>query len=30
MTSDRSSRQSSVDKKFTATLRKSPSKGGWT
>jgi hypothetical protein len=30
MTSDRSSRQGSIDKKFTATLQKSPSKGGWT
>jgi hypothetical protein len=30
MTSDRSSRQSSIDKKFTATLQKSPNKGGWT
>jgi uncharacterized protein DUF1905 len=30
MTSDRSSRQSSIDKRFTATMQKSPNKGGWT
>jgi hypothetical protein len=30
MASDRSIRQSSIDKKFTATLQKSPNKGGWT
>jgi hypothetical protein len=30
MASDRSIRQGSIDKKFTATLQKSPNKGGWT
>jgi uncharacterized protein DUF1905 len=30
MPSDRSIHQSSIDEKFTATLRKSPAKGGWT
>jgi Domain of unknown function (DUF1905) len=30
MTSDRSRRQSTIDKRFTATLQKSPNKGGWT
>ena len=30
MGSGRSSRQGTIDKKFTAVLRKSPNKGGWT
>ena len=30
MPSDRSSRQGSIDKRFTATMQKSPNKGGWT
>ena len=30
MGSDRSSRQGRLDKQFTATLQKSPRKGGWT
>jgi hypothetical protein len=30
MASDRSTRQSKIDKKFTAILQKSPSKGGWS
>lgn len=30
MTSDRSSRAGRLDKKFTASLQKSPRKGGWT
>jgi hypothetical protein len=30
MASDRSIRQRSIDKRFTATLQKSPNKGGWT
>jgi Domain of unknown function (DUF1905) len=30
MTSEGSSRQSSIDKRFTATMQKSPNKGGWT
>ena len=30
MPSDRSSRQGSIDKEFTAKMQKSPSKGGWT
>lgn len=30
MASERASRQGSIDKKFTATLQKSPNKGGWT
>ena len=30
MKSVQSGRQSSIDKRFTATLQKSPSKGGWT
>jgi hypothetical protein len=30
MTSDRSRRQSTIDKRFTTTLQKSPNKGGWT
>jgi Domain of unknown function (DUF1905) len=30
MPSDRSTRQGSIDKRFTATMQKSPNKGGWT
>jgi hypothetical protein len=30
MPSDRSSRQRSIDKEFTAKMQKSPNKGGWT
>jgi len=30
MKSVQSSRQGSIDKRFTATLQKSPNKGGWT
>ena len=30
MASEGSSRQSSIDKRFTATMQKSPNKGGWT
>jgi hypothetical protein len=30
MAADRSIRQGSIDKKFTAILEKSPKKGGWT
>jgi len=30
VTSDRSSRQRSIDQRFTATLQKSPNRGGWT
>lgn len=30
MTSDRSSRAGRLDKKFAASLQKSPRKGGWT
>lgn len=30
MASGGSIRQNSIDKKFTATLQKSPAKGGWT
>ena len=30
MTSGRSSRQRRIDQRFTATLQKSPSRGGWT
>jgi len=30
MTSEGSSRQSSIDERFTATMQKSPNKGGWT
>jgi hypothetical protein len=30
MASERSTRNTSIDKRFTATLQKSPSKGGWT
>lgn len=30
MTAKGSSRQGSIDKRFTATMKKSPNKGGWT
>ena len=30
MASDRSIRQGTIDQRFTATLQKSPKKGGWT